>query len=71
MTTIEMLCCCYFPQYWLKGEKKRLKEVLHNITWVLSQVVTGVLVIQLCPTLCDPMVCPWNSPGKNTGVGIQ
>ena len=28
-----------------------------------------VLVVQLCPTLCNPMVCPWNSPGKNTGVG--
>ena len=28
---------------------------------------------QLCPTLCEPMeptrlLCPWNSPGKNTGV---
>ena len=36
-----------------------------------------VLVAQLCPTLWDPMdslpvhglLCPWNSPGKNTGVG--
>ena len=32
-----------------------------------------VLVAQLS-TLCDPMeparlLCPWNSPGKNTGVG--
>ena len=33
-----------------------------------------MLVAQLCPTLCDPMdcsprlLCPWNSPGKNTGV---
>ena len=38
-------------------------------------------VAQLCPTLCDPMDCsppgfcvhgilrPWDSPGKNTGVG--
>ena len=33
-----------------------------------------MLVAQLCPTLCDPMdaeeparlLCPWNSPGKNT-----
>ena len=28
-------------------------------------------VIQLCPTLCDPMdytYSPWNSPGQNTGV---
>ena len=35
-----------------------------------------VLVAQSCPTLCDPVDCslldssaPWNSPGKNTGVG--
>ena len=33
-------------------------------------------VAQSCPTLCDPVDCslpgssaPWNSPGKNTGVG--
>ena len=31
---------------------------------------------QSCPTLCDPhglqptrLLCPWNFPGKNTGVG--
>ena len=33
-----------------------------------------VLITQLCPTLCDPwtvtrLLCPWNSAGKNTGVG--
>ena len=28
------------------------------------------LVDQSCPTLCDPVDCsPWESPGKNTGVG--
>ena len=27
-----------------------------------------VLVAQLCPTICNPVVCPWDSPGKNTGV---
>ena len=33
--------------------------------------------LQLCPTLCDPMdgsppgSCPWDSPGKNTGVGCH
>ena len=29
------------------------------------------LVTQSCPTLCNPMdrlLCPWDSPGKNTGV---
>ena len=37
-----------------------------------------VLVTQLCSTLCNPMdyifchlLCPWDSPGKNTGVGSQ
>ena len=31
-----------------------------------------VLVAQSCLTVCDPLdcsLCPWNSPGKNTGVG--
>ena len=28
-----------------------------------------MLVTQLCPTVCDPMYSPWNSPGQNTGVG--
>ena len=28
-----------------------------------------VKVSQSCPTLCDPLYSPWNSPGQNTGVG--
>ena len=33
-------------------------------------------VTQLCLTLCDPMdparlLCPWDSPGKNTGAGFH
>ena len=34
--------------------------------------------LQTCPTLCDPkdysptrLPCPWDSPGKSTGVGCQ
>ena len=34
--------------------------------------------LQSCPTLCNPirrqptrLLRPWDSPGKNTGVGIQ
>ena len=23
------------------------------------------------PTLCDRLLCPWDSPGKNTGVGCH
>ena len=28
-------------------------------------------VAQLCPTLCHPVDCPWDSPGQNTGVGSR
>ena len=32
-------------------------------------------LLQSCPTPCDPMdsrlLCPWDSPGKNTGVGCH
>ena len=35
-------------------------------------------LLQSCPTLCDPidgspsrLRCPWDSPGKNTGVGCH
>ena len=37
----------------------------------------SVKSLQSCPTLCDPMDCsppgsrPWDSPGKNTGVGCH
>ena len=38
-----------------------------------------LLLSQLCPSLCDPidgrqptrLPCPWDSPGKNTGVGCH
>ena len=36
-----------------------------------------VLVAQSCPTLCAHgllparLLCPWGSPGKNTGVGCH
>ena len=33
-------------------------------------------LLKLCLILCDPMepprfLCPWDSPGKNTGVGCH
>ena len=33
-----------------------------------SRVKSEVKVAQSCLTLCDPIDCPWNSPGQNTGV---
>ena len=35
----------------------------------LKVLLVIVKVAQLCPSLCDPMDCPWNSLGQNTGVG--
>ena len=38
---------------------------------------SGGLVAKLCPTLVAPgrkparCLCPWDSPGKNTGVGLK
>ena len=44
-------------------------------------LAVGVYVksLQSCPTVCDPMtlcdptrlLCPWDSPGKNTGVDCR
>ena len=48
----------------------------HNCYLCFSHESVKVLAAQSCPTLCDPMdyssarlLCPWNSPGQNTGVG--
>ena len=41
-----------------------------------AAAVAAAKSLQLCPTLCDPRDgsppgSPWNSPGKNTGVGCH
>ena len=42
-----------------------------KVRLVIPSLERCVLVIQSCLTLCDPtgLLSPWNSPGKNTGVG--
>ena len=41
----------------------------------LHAAAAAAKLLQSCLTLCDPMDCrllrPWDSPGKNTGVGCQ
>ena len=41
----------------------------------MNHLEVCVLVAQLCPALYDPMdcglLCTWDSPGKNTGVGCH
>ena len=39
-----------------------------------SEAKKETLVALSCMTLCDPVdcsLCPWDSPGKNTGMGSQ
>ena len=63
---------------------KSQKYIHHMIkkNWVKLFYTIGsslvVLVTQVCLTLCDLMdcslpgfSCPWDSPGKNTGVGCH
>ena len=45
--------------------------MISGLFWYTNQCVC-MLVSQSCPTLCDPrLLCPWNSPGGNTGVGCH
>ena len=50
--------------------------IFPTILWGRFYVCVHAKSLQSCLTLCDPMVheparllCPWDSPGKNTGVG--
>ena len=49
-----------------------LKTAIASLTYDAGRVCS---LTQLCPILCDPMdyshrlLCPWNFPGENTGVG--
>ena len=48
------------------------------LPFLLSTAAAAAKLLQLCPTLCDPIRLqptrfsrPWDSPGKNTGVGFH
>ena len=50
----------------------KVQQYLHKKYRFLSAVLC--LVTQLCPTLwtvTHRLLCPWDSPGKNTGVGCH
>ena len=61
-----------------RGSKhqRSLQEIIRRQTIETAGKGCEVKVAQSCPTLCDPMdckftrlLCPWDSPGKSTGVG--
>ena len=50
---------------------------MHSV-WPPSAAAAAAKLLQSCPTLCDPidrsptrLPCPWDSQGKNTGVGCH
>ena len=54
-----------------KGRKQKKRKVSRCL-------MPGVKSLQSCPSPCDPMdcsstrlLCPWDFPGKNTGVGCH
>ena len=48
---------------------------VENIYFLIDCCSVLRLVAQSCLTLCDSLdcglLCPWDSPGKNTGVGCH
>jgi len=58
---------------WSVGSQRIGHNWAHMLTITLSFTnILEVKVAQLSPNFWDPMncnLCPWNSPGKNTGVG--
>ena len=61
-------------------------QLLPRVSTFLEQKTTAAwdalegesVVTQPCPTLCNPhglwptkLLCPWDSPGKNSGVGFH
>ena len=49
-----------------------------SCTKFLPPAAAAAKSLQSCPTLCNPidglptrLLCPWDSPGKNTGVGCH
>ena len=51
--------------------------VICNILAAAAAAAAAAKSLQSCPTLCDPrqqptrLPRPWDSPGKNTGVGCH
>ena len=43
----------------------------HTLGWQILLPFTAAKSLQSCPTLCPWLPRPWDSPGKNTGVGCH
>ena len=71
------LCRTWVNTYFrVLGLPTTLHEYLSCLV-ISNSLYVWVLVTQSCPTLCNPwtvparLLCTWDSPGKNTGVGCH
>ena len=72
--------CTYSGYWWNWGSLDKTDELCQCLSVILipqRRLGMCMLVAQSCPTLwprgLQParLLCPWNSPGKNTGVGCH
>ena len=72
-----LLTWCHFCENYKTAPSEWINYKSHSSLWILApafplhQHTLKVEVSQLCPTLCDPIDCTWNSPGQNNGVGCH
>ena len=69
----------WLSDHWVTGEVRTFIFMMANDLTALQlpyrATYSGGLVAQSCATLRPPglqparLLCPWDSPGKNTGVG--
>ena len=71
---------CHFLLQGIFPTQESNPSLLHcrQIIYQLSCAAAAAKSLQSCPTLCDPhrrqptrLSRPWDSPGKNTGVGCH
>ena len=76
-TEVEIRVMLLDTKEWaIASRPQKLGDVGRTLPWSLRvTVLVKLLVVQSCPTLqprgLQParLLCPWDSPGKNTGVG--
>ena len=79
---IDLMCFLICPEqdtasllWCMDARTCNLNLVVRRLQW--TQLCMHVKSLQSCPSLCDPMswptgvFCPWDSPGKNTGVNCH
>ena len=75
--------CIRWPKYWsfsfnISPSNEHPGLISFRMDWLDLRAVAAAKSLQLCLTLCDPidgssprLPCPWDSPGKNNGVGCH